>query len=181
MIGTTLSIILLIYLCFKVQTTQKVINKILDFVEFISRGRWKSLTLKSKAEKMLTRFHESINNLVRHPKGLILPLIFSLLAWISEVLVSYFVFISLGLNVSFTIIIIVYTLGVTIQHIPVGIPAEVGLTEIFMTSLYVLLGIDLAISATATVLIRLFTVWFRFFVGYASLIRWIGTEFITEK
>lgn len=179
-IGTLSSIVLLSYLSFKEQTTWKLINRILGFVEFISRGRWQVTNLKTKAKKMLKLFQEGIKTLIERPRQLALPVVFSLLAWISDVLISFFVFISLGKDdVSFVVIVIVYTLSMAVQYFPLGIPAEVGLTEIFMTSLYALLGIDLAISAAAAVLTRLLTVWFRFFVGYASFIRWIGTEFLT--
>jgi hypothetical protein len=179
MIGTVTSIVLLSYLSFREQTTWKVINWILSLFDFISRGRWQLTNLKTKAQKMLRMFQEGVRTLVERPRELALPVVFSLLAWVSDVLISFFVFISLGIDdVSFVVIVIVYTLSMAVQYFPLGIPAEVGLTEIFMTSLYTLLGIDLAISAAATVLTRILTVWFRFFVGYASFIRWIGTEFL---
>ena len=127
---------------------------------------------------MLKMFHEGILTLVRHPRDLALPVVFSLLAWISDILISFFIFISLGFDVSFVVIVIVYTVSMAVQYFPLGIPAEVGLTEIVMTSLYTLLGIPLAISAAATVLTRVLTVWFRFFVGYAFFVRWIGTDFL---
>jgi len=186
MIGTVTSIVLLSYLSFKEQTTWKVINKILGFVDFISRRRWQLTNLKTKAQKMLKMFHEGITTLIEHPRNLALPVVFSLLAWVSDVLVSFFVFISvdekfvysLGFDNAFVVIVIVYTLSMAVQYFPLGIPAEVGFVEIFMTSLYTLLGIPLDISAAAAVLTRVLTVWFRFFVGYASFVRWIGPEFL---
>jgi len=178
MIGTVISIVLLSYLSFREQTTWKVVNKILGFVDFISRGRWQLTNLTSKAQKMLRMFQEGVRTLVERPRELALPVVFSLLAWFFDVLISFFVFMSLGRTESFVVIVIVYTLSMAVQYFPLGIPAEVGLTEIFMTSLYTLLGIPLPISAAATVLTRILTVWFRFFVGYASFIRWIGTEFL---
>lgn len=178
MMGTVISIVLLSYLSFREQTTWKIINRILGFFEFISRGRWQLTNLRTKAQKMLRMFQEGVRTLVARPRELALPVVFSLLAWFFDVLISFFVFISLGFDVSFVVIVIVYTLSMAVQYFPLGIPAEVGLTEIFMTSLYTLLGIPLPISAAATVLTRILTVWFRFFVGYASFIRWIGTEFL---
>ena len=177
-IGTVISIVFLSYLSFREQITWKIINRILGFFEFISRGRWQLANSKIKAQKMLKMFHEGIKTLVEHPRNLALPVIFSLLAWLLDILVSFFVFISLGFDVSFIVIIIVYTISMAVQYFPLGIPAEVGLTEIVMTSLYTLLGIPLTMSAAATVLTRVITVWFRFFVGYALFVRWVGTEFL---
>jgi len=180
MAGTVISIVLLSYLCFREQTTWRIINWILGFFEFISGGRWQLNKLKTKAQKILKVFHEGIRTLVEQPKALVLPTVFSLVAWFLDVLISFFVFLSLGFNVSFIVIVIVYTISMAVQHFPFGIPAEIGLTEIVMTSLYTLLlgNQYLAVSAAATVLTRVLTVWFKFFVGCGFFVRWIGTEFL---
>ena len=179
MAGTMITIVLLSYLCFREQTTWKIINRILSFFEFLSRGRWQLTKLKTKAQKILKMFHEGIRALVEHPRDLVLPVVFSLVAWFLDVLISFLVFLSLGFDVLLIVIVIVYTISMAVQHFPFGIPAEIGLTEIVMTSLYTLLGIPLAVSAAATVLTRVLTVWFKFFVGCAFFVRWIGTEFLT--
>jgi uncharacterized membrane protein YbhN (UPF0104 family) len=59
---------------------------------------------------------------------------------------------------------------VAVKSIPVGVPFEVGLPEITMTTLYTsLLGIGAAgICATATILSRIITLWLRFGIGFAS-------------
>jgi uncharacterized membrane protein YbhN (UPF0104 family) len=49
----------------------------------------------------------------------------------------------------------------------VGTP-EVGLIEIIITSLYSMLSVPLSISAMATVLTRVITVWLRFFMGFVA-------------
>ena len=54
-------------------------------------------------------------------------------------------------------------------------PGEVGLVEIVMTSLYGLLGVPVGISAAATVLIRVLTVWFRLLLGFVA-VQWIGIK-----
>jgi len=50
----------------------------------------------------------------------------------------------------------------------VGIPFEVGLPEAVMTTLYISMGINPALAATATILTRIITLWFRFFIGFAA-------------
>jgi uncharacterized membrane protein YbhN (UPF0104 family) len=47
------------------------------------------------------------------------------------------------------------------------VPFEVGLPEITMTTLYVVLGIPFDVSATATILTRILSLWLKFFVGFA--------------
>jgi len=174
-VGTVISLIFIFLLCLKEQLTQKLIDLFLRFFVFISRGRLKLTSLRKRATKALRVFHESIEALGRHPRSLVRPVFFSIVAWFLSILLSYLVFVSLGHPVSFILVTIVYSISITIQNVPIGVPGEVGLIEIVMTSLYGLLGIPLGISAAATVLIRILTVWFKFFVGFMAA-QWIGIK-----
>ena len=74
---------------------------------------------------------------------------------------------------------IVYSLSIIVQYVPAGIPAEVGVTEIVMSSLYATFGVPLGVSAVATILIRFLTVWLKFILGFVAL-QWIGIKTITK-
>jgi len=174
-VGTVISLVFIFLLCLKEQLTQKLIDLLLRFFVFVSRGRLKLTSLRTKATKALRAFHESIEVLGRHPGSLVRPVFFSIAGWFLSILLSYLVFVSLRHPVSFILIMIVFSISVTIQNIPIGVPGEVGLVEIVMTSLYGLLGVPLGISAAATVLIRVLTVWFKFFIGFMAA-QWIGIK-----
>jgi uncharacterized membrane protein YbhN (UPF0104 family) len=82
---------------------------------------------------------------------------------------------SLRVPVSWSVILITSAIVLAVKSIPLGVPFEVGLPEITMTTLYTsllapTLGLQVAagISATATILTRLITLWFRFFVGFLA-------------
>jgi uncharacterized membrane protein YbhN (UPF0104 family) len=66
------------------------------------------------------------------------------------------------------------------QSIPVGIPAEVGLVEIVMSSLYGLLGVDAGIAIAATILTRLLLVWLRMLVGLIA-VQWIDLKDLAKN
>ena len=174
-IGTSISLIFTFLLCLREQLTRKLIDLLLRFFAFILRGRVKLTSLRTKARTALSAFYESIEVLGRHPGSLVRPVFFSIVAWFLSILLSYLVFFSLGHRVSFVLLTIVYSISVTIQNIPIGVPGEVGLVEIVMTSLYGLLGVPLGISAAATVLIRVLWVWFRLLVGFVA-VQWIGIK-----
>jgi hypothetical protein len=174
-VGTTISLIFIFLLCLKEQLTQKLIDLLLRFSVFISRGRLKLASLRSKAKKASSAFNQSIEVLGSNPRSLVRPVFFSIVAWFLSVLLSFLVFISLGHPVSFVLITIVYSISCAIQNIPIGVPGEVGLVEIVMTSLYGLLGVPLGISAAATVLIRILWVWFRLLLGFVA-VQWIGIK-----
>lgn len=174
-IGTVVSLILIVLLCIREQLTRKLIDLLLRFSVFISRGRLDIANLRFKAKKALDVFHQSIEVLRRNPRNLVQPAILSIISWLLGVLLSFIVYISLGHPVSFVPITIVYSITCTLQNIPMGVPGEVGFVEVVMTNLYGLLGVPYDISAAATVLIRFLTVWFKLLIGFV-LVQRIGIK-----
>jgi uncharacterized protein (TIRG00374 family) len=170
---TALSIVLLAYLSVRKQTTRKIVNWVINLAARISRGRLELTSLRSKAQKMLKAFHQGIGILTRNPKALAGPVVFSIASWSLHVLVYLLVFTSIGFEISLSAIIIVYSITVSLQTIPLGIPGEVGFMEFIMTTLYTLLGVPFVVSAAATVLTRVVTLWFKIIIGYAA-VQWIG-------
>jgi len=181
-VGSAVTLSFLFVLTLKEDITRKILNSVFKLVVFVSRGRWPLEKFKSKARIALEAFHYAITVIGRHPSALVRPVIFSLIYWFFSLLTPLLVFVSLGHPVHFSIVVIVYSLGCTIQSIPLGIPAEVGLTEVVMISLYTaflrgMLGVaDVgALSAAATFLTRILTVGLRFFIGFVA-IQWVGAR-----
>ena len=173
-VGTAIPLIFIFLLCVKEQLSHRLIDLLLRFCVFISRGRLNLENLRSKAKNALESFHQSIGFLGKNPRSLIQPLFFALASYFLSVLVSYFVFASLGYTVSFVLLTIVYSLSRSLQSIPTMLPGEVGFIEPVMTSLYIaLLGPPAAaLSAAATVLTRVLWVWLRLPLGFIAL-QWI--------
>jgi len=170
----TLIIGLLLLVSWKEKWSERIINGLVKAGEVLGRGRWKQKLAKIKEEagNANKMFHESMKEFGRNTSGLILPTIFLILNWISSLAVPYLVFLSLGFHVSWAIIFIVSSIVIAIKSIPIGIPFEVGLPEMTMTTFYTLMGIPAGISATATILIRILTLWLRFGIGFAAQ-QWI--------
>jgi len=173
-VGTAIPLIFIYLLFLKKDLMQKLVDLLLRFFTFVSRGRLKLASLRSKAKKALSAFHQSIEVLGRNPRNLVQPVFFSIVSWFLSVLISYLVFFSLGYPVSFVLLTIVYSISRSLQSIPTMLPGEVGFIEIVMTTLYIaLLGPQAAaVSAAATVLIRVLWVWFRLPLGFIA-VHWI--------
>ncbi len=94
--------------------------------------------------------------------------------YILTILLSYFVFVSLGHPVSFVILAIVFSITHNLQSTPTILPSEVGFMEPVMASRYIaLLGPQTAaVSAAATVLIRVLWVWLRLPLGFIA-VQWV--------
>jgi len=168
-VGTAIPLIFIFLLCLKAELTHKSVDLLLRFFAFISRRRLKLASLRSKAKKALSDFHQSIEVLGGNLRSLVQPVFFSIVGYFLSILVSYLVFVSLGHPVNFVLLTIVYSISRSLQSIPTMLPGEVGYIEIVMTSLYGLLGIPLDISAAATVLTRALWVWFRLLAGFIAV------------
>jgi uncharacterized protein (TIRG00374 family) len=179
-IGTAVSLGFIFLCVLKQSLTQRIIDAVLRFVAYVTRGRLNLENMKTKANNALNTFHCSVCSLFKSPKNLALPVLFSVISWILSILLSYLVFTSLGQHVDFILILVVYSISVNIQSIPVGIPAEVGLVEIVMSSLYGLLGVDAGIAIAATILTRLLLVWLRMLVGLIA-VQWIDLKDLAKN
>jgi len=167
---------LLFYLCTQRQITKRVVDWLVNLISRLSRGRLRLDHLRSSAERMLNAFHDGISALGGRPKGLVLPALLAIGAWFFDLLIAVLVFYSLGsfgVQISLSAIVIVYSITVGIQTIPIGIPGEVGIPEIVMTTLYTLLGVPIAMSAVATLLIRVLTLWVKLLIG-GVVVQWLG-------
>jgi len=165
----TATLLLLIVFSFKEQWSLKAINGLARALKFITRGKWKGLDkIQESACRITKSFHDSMKKFGHNPKPLVLSSLGLTVTWIFSLSVSYLVFLALRTPVSWSVILITSAIVLAVKSIPVGIPFEVGLPEITMTTLYASLGVPAGISATATILNRIITLWLRFFIGLGA-------------
>lgn len=179
---TAISLFLLIYLSLKEKATSKLVDWLVKLLKRIFKTRFKGTWLRSTAKRMLKEFHNGIAVIGERPRKLVLPIALSIMAWLFDILVAFFVFHSLRVNIPFSAIIIVYSISMAVQTIPVGIPGEVGVVEIVMASLYTLLlqgvpGVTPAIVAVATILIRALTLWAKLVISGVA-VQWVGIKML---
>jgi hypothetical protein len=178
-VGTAVSLFLLIYLSLKEKTTKRLVDWLVNLLKRFFKGRVKGRWLSSTVRKILKEFHKGIDILGERPRKLVVPIAFSIMAWLFEILIAFFVFSSLHVSVPFSVIVIVYSISIAVQTIPVGIPGEIGLVEIVMTSLYTLLlpGVSSAIVVVATILIRALTLWAKLVISGVA-VQWVGVKML---
>ncbi len=174
-VGTLISIFLIFYLSKRRQATEKIVNWLTGLLVRFSRGHWQFEGLKKQAERMLKAFHDGIDALGVRPKRLVSPVALGIVAWLFDLLIAVLVFHALSTQVHFSAIVIVYSISVAVQSIPLGIPGEVGVLDVIMASLYTLLGVPIAVSAVATLLIRILTLWMRLLIGGLT-VQWLGIK-----
>lgn len=177
---------LMIILGFKQQWTIRVINFAANLAHKITFGKFKVEKLKEEAVEISEHFHEAMKEFRNSPKAIGGSVFYLIISWFFSLSVPYLVFMSLGHTVSLSIIIVTSAIFLAVKAIPIGIPFEVGLPEAVMTTLYISMGIYGPLAATATILTRIITLWFRFFIGlvsqqYLELKPAISIEANTEK
>jgi len=164
-------LLLIIVFSFKEKLSLKVINALIRVGNFITRGKWKLFNkFKEEAYNTAKMFHDSMQEYRRKPRAVTVGLFWLVLNWTCSFAIPYLVFLALGFPVSWSVILITSAILVAVKSIPVGIPFEVGLPEMLMTTLYTaMLGTEnAAICATVTILSRLITLWLRFFIGFVA-------------
>ena len=161
------TLILLIVFSFNENLSQKVVNVLIRVGDFITRGKWKLFNkIKEEVHESAKTFNNSMREYRRKPRAFVIALFLLAVNWACSLSIPYIVFLSLGYPVSWSVILITSAIVVAVKSVPVGIPFEVGLPEIAMTTLFVGLGVPPDISATATILSRIITLWLRFFAGF---------------
>ena len=172
--ATLVFFVLLMLLCVKERLTLRIIDALIRFVEYMSRGKWKATTLRQEVVGAAKAFHGAMKEYAHAPKTLFIASFFQVTSWALSLSVFYFTFLSLGYSqMSWSAILVISSIFVAVKSIPVGVPFEVGLPEITLATLFVVFKVPVDISATATVLIRLLTLWLRFFIGFVAQ-QWIG-------
>jgi uncharacterized protein (TIRG00374 family) len=159
---------LMIVLSFKQQWTLKVINFTTNLAHKITFGKMRLSKLKEEAVEITEHFHDSMKEFRHNPKAIAGSLFYLIISWFFSLSIPYLVFLSLGHPVSWSIIIVTSAIFLAVKAIPIGIPFEVGLPEAVMTTLYISMGIYGPLAVTATILVRIITLWFRFFIGFAA-------------
>lgn len=170
------SLIVLWYLSSNPEATLGLLGWFVRIVSFFWR-RWNSEDFLVRAEEVLNNFHEGMRNLTANPKALVKPVGLSLAAWAFDVSVVFLVFVSLNFPVPVDKVLIVYALTGTLQAWGVSF---LGFTEIIMSGSYTLLGIPLAASLAATLMIRVVTLWFKLVVSYFAF-QWAGVRLLVGQ
>jgi uncharacterized protein (TIRG00374 family) len=176
---TFVFLLLLILLCIKEKWTLGIVNAIIRFAEWISRGRWKLTTVKKEVVEATKAFHGAMRDFGHAPKTLIIASSFSIISWILALVVFYLSFLSIGYtSISWGAILVICSIFAAAKSIPIGVPFEVGLPEITLTTLFRFVDVPWQTSATVTILMRILTLWFRFSIGFVAQ-QWLGIKAIT--
>lgn len=165
--GSLLLISVLIYLSLKEDAAEKLIDFLIKSADLLTRGKFNFSEIRGKAQRNLSYFCSGFRSFGVNHMTLVKSVSYSFLAWLLHLSIYFLVFYALGFSeISGKVYetMVVYSVSMAVQSTPIALP--LGLVEVVMTSLYALLGVPIAISGTATLLIRIVTFWLQIMIGY---------------
>ena len=157
----------------------KIAEKLAGCAGWISRGRFKTQELKERAHRVVSVFYESLRVFRANPRSFVLPLTFAIATWFFAILGYYLAFAAVGYTMDWLVVIVGYSLIIGLKNIPVGVPAEIGVTGIALTFVFGAFGVPSSISAAAVVLILIMTVLFRLIIGFVTF-QLVGFQAMAE-
>lgn len=178
---TLLFLVMTLLLCVKESWTLRALDALIRLAEYITRGRWKLDKLKEEAIEASKSFHAAMKEYVRGPKTLFATSVLTVISWVLTLVVLQLTLLSIGYyQLSWSAVLVISSIFMAIKSIPVGVPFEVGLPEAALTTMLSFFGVPWGIGATATILMRLLTLWLKFFFGFVAQ-QWIGIKAVTAK
>ena len=76
-------------------------ERIVGFVERLLWGRWGISRMKTKLQGLFESFSEGVQVLRKNPKGLVPPIVLSIMPWIFESLAIFLVFLAIEVDIHF--------------------------------------------------------------------------------
>ena len=157
---------------FVLLSSRKAFNKI---VSVFAKRRF-----TSKFVEPLLSSYDAITNGIRGPITLYASGL-SILFWLIEAITIYFILLAFGVEViEFLTVIPTYTTSIMLGILSF-LPMGVGVVEGSLASFFSLQGIEVSLSLTLVVIIRLFTRWYSVVAGFVALRLSGGLTFADEQ
>ena len=141
-------------------SSRKTFNKMVLLL-----GKWK---YTSKFVEPLSSSYDTIKTSIKGPMVFYASALTAVF-WLIETIVVYFVLLSFGIDsIEFLKVLPTYTTSLMLGFLSF-LPMGVGVVEGSLVSFFSLQGIDISLSLTLVVVIRLFTRWYGVVVGFFAL------------
>ena len=152
--------IALLVFVFILISSRKIFNKVVLLLE-----KWK---YTSKFVEPLSSSYDTIKTSIKGPMVFYASALTAIF-WLIEAIVVYFLLLSFGIDsIEFLKVLSTYTTSLMLGFLSF-LPMGVGVVEGSLASFFSLQGIDISLSLTLVVVIRLFTRWYGVVVGFFAL------------
>jgi len=165
LVGASGYLAVLLYLAFSEQAASKISSLGIKLLRIIRPKKYKSNSLSPETIENLAAFYKGFKTFRENPRHLIKPLIFMTLSFLINLLAYILVFFALGIQSQpFTFFIIIYFVAGSITDVAASF--SVGTLDILLASIFILYGLNPALSGITAALVRSVTFWFPLILGY---------------
>jgi uncharacterized protein (TIRG00374 family) len=177
-LGTSAVISCIFLIAFRAGAVDKIVQVTMWVIKRVSKSPARLQSIEEKLRNTLTSFSAVFKTFKSHPRQLVKPTLYAVIAWIFNLIVYLMIFYAFDFTaLSIFDLATVYCIVTTVETLTAGIP--VGAVEVTMINLFALYGVPLAIAGAATTIVRLLTFWCQILIGY-SLVEWIGAKSVLK-
>ena len=163
--GATIYLAALLYLAFSKYAAKRLASVGIKLLRILGPKKYSSKELSDKVEASLSAFYSGFKLFREKPRLLLKPFIFLSLSFLLYLFAYVLVFFALGIySQPFAFFIVIYFVGGSVQDAAAGF--SVGTLEIILSTLFILYGLNPALSGITAALVRSVTFWFPLILGY---------------
>ena len=153
-------------------SSRKIFNKLIAMLE--------KRKFTSKFAEPLSSSYDTIKKSMRGPIVFYASAL-TVIFWLLEAITVYFVLLSFGIDyIEFLVVIPIYTTSLMLGFLSF-LPMGLGVVEGSLASFFSLQGVEVSLSLTLVVVIRLFTRWYSVAAGFVALRLSGGLTFADEQ
>ena len=153
-------------------SSRKIFNKLIVILE--------KRKFTSKFAEPLSSSYDTIKKSMRGPIVFYASAL-TVIFWLLEAITVYFVLLSFGIDyIEFLVVIPIYTTSLMLGFLSF-LPMGLGVVEGSLASFFSIQGIEVSLSLTLVIIIRLFTRWYSVAVGFVALKLSGGLTFADEQ
>jgi uncharacterized protein (TIRG00374 family) len=172
--GATIYLAILLYLAFSEQAAGKLALLALKLLRVLRPKKYNSTDLSAETKEALAGFYNGFKAFRETPKRLVKPFIYLTLSFLLSLFAYVLVFIALGIRgESLGFFIVMYFIAGSLTDAAASF--SVGTLDILLATLFILYGLNPALSGITAALVRVVTFWFPLIVGYV-IVQIVGAK-----
>jgi uncharacterized protein (TIRG00374 family) len=143
------------------------IDLIIRFILFLKLNRYKFF---SKIISIFKKISHNLNEYTSNSRLFIITFILSILVWVSSFMFTYYILISLGLNLVFSYFIFAMALVLIFNSLPIHGLFNLGTQETFWTISFVLIGMEKSLAISSGFILHILVIFYFLVFGLLSLV-----------
>ncbi len=165
-IGATAYLAVLMYLALSEKSAEKIASLGIRILRVLRPGKYRSNDLSPETRKSLAAFYSGFKIFREKPRHLIKPFVYLTISWLFNLSQYILVFFALGIRGEpFAFFIIIYFVAGSLTDVAASF--SVGTLDILLATIFVVYGLNPALSGITAALVRSVTFWAPLVIGYA--------------